>query len=291
MGVINITPNSFSDPHLFYLNDSLRNIIAANTGRPHFLFDFGFESTAPMNPSVSAAVEQERFDQFFELIKDLDLSGRWISFDTYRPESFRYFESRFKGRYKAQGFLFNDVSGVLDAELQELLEERKNDPAFRYVYSYTHIPSRAETGNHMNYLLKEGDRGLVLERASEHFKKGEDLFKKLGVLEQVVFDPSFGFSKTYEQNWDLIRRFPELKIRFRDEQSWLIGLSKKSFLRKSLPQDIQDDPVKLFAGAEVLHERLLTQLMEENRGHLFYRVHDFDIVSRAENNFKGPHHA
>lgn len=283
MGVINITPNSFSDPSLFYLNDQLRKVIAENARRARFVFDFGFESTAPMNASIEAMTERERFDHFFHLIKDIDLNDCWISFDTYRPESFRYFESRFKAHYKGQGFLFNDVSGVVDDDLVDLLKERKNDPFFYFVYSYTHIPSRPETGKHMNF-LKEGD---ILEDARAHFKKAEQVFLDLGVLNQVVFDPCFGFSKTYEQNWDLIQRFSELKNSFREEVSWLIGLSKKSFLRKSLPEGTLD----VFAEAEKLHEKLLAKMIEQNNGHVFYRVHDFDIVIRAENILKEKPHA
>lgn len=283
MGVINVTPNSFSDPSLFYLNDNLKKVIAGNTTRRDFLFDFGMESTAPMNAPITGDEERARFDQFFDLIKDIDLNDRWISFDTYRTESFRYFESRFKSHYQGQGFLFNDVSGVIDDELKRLLEERKTDPSFRYLYSYTHIPSREETGKHMSY-LKEGD---IIERARTHFKRGEQIFSKLGVSDQVVFDPCFGFSKTYEQNWELIRGFSMLKNSFGEDRSWLIGLSKKSFLRKALPPETKD----LFAEAEKLHESLLAGLIAEPGEHVFFRVHDFDIVNRAYDLNRRKNHA
>jgi dihydropteroate synthase len=275
MGVINITPNSFSDPQKFFYTQDLGQTLKAQSWKKDLILDFGFESTAPMNESISAEMEKKRFDRFFELIADIDLDHRWISFDTYRPESFLYFSERFKSRYKGQGHLFNDVSGVLDSELARLLKDKARDQSFLYLYSFTHIPDRAETGKHMNF-LREGD---VFARALEKFKEAEKQFKKLAVDEQVIFDPCFGFSKTFEQNWDLIRRFPELKKSLANNRSWLVGLSKKSFLRNSLPPETTD----LFTEAEKLHERLLAQFMKENNGHVFYRVHDFDIVSRAQN--------
>lgn len=275
MGVINITPNSFSDPEKFFFTQALSETLKTEALKKDLILDFGFESTAPMNESISAEMEIKRFDRFFDWIADIDLNHRWISFDTYRPESFLYFSERFKSRYKGQGHLFNDVSGVLDSELARLLKDKAGDKNFLYLYSFTHIPERAETGKHMNF-LREGD---VLTAALEKFKEAEGPFKQWAVDEQVIFDPCFGFSKTFEQNWDLIRRFPELKKSFASNRSWLIGLSKKSFLRKSLPPETAD----LFAEAEKLHESLLVQFMKENNGHLFYRVHDFDIVSRAQN--------
>jgi len=273
MGVINITPNSFSDPKKFFHTVQLEETLKSLQNRRDLILDFGFESTAPMNDSISDSEERARFDLFFERIKDIDLSDRWISFDTYRPSSFRYFESRFKERYRGQGFIFNDVSGVIDQELETLLKDKKNDPFFRAIFSFTYIPSRELTGKHMTF-LREGD-GMAL--AIEHFKAAEKKFKEWGVDHEVIFDPCFGFSKTYEQNWELIHHFQTLKEAFSPERSWLIGLSKKSFLRKSLLPETAD----LFGEAEKLHEKLLQNFLSTTNGHCFFRVHDFEIVERV----------
>lgn len=281
MGVINVTPNSFSDPNKFFNSPELIQTLQSLKDRRDLILDFGFESTAPMNASVSAEEEKVRFDSFFELIKDIDLNNRWISFDTYRPSSFRYFESRFKERYKGQGFVFNDVSGVIDDELESLLKDKKEDRNFLFIFSFTHIPSRDQTGKHMVF-TREGDIG---SQAVEHFKSAEKKFKEWGVSQKVIFDPCFGFSKTYEQNWDLIKNFGTLKNSFSNERSWLIGLSKKSFLRKSLPPETSD----IFEEAEKLHVKLLQNLIANNSGHLFFRVHDFDIVARAEKQLRISH--
>lgn len=274
MGVINITPNSFSDPQKFFFTDELTHTLLKYSHRDDLLFDFGFESTAPMNSAITQSEELKRFDQFFEQIKDIDLNDRWISFDTYRPSSFSYFEERFKTRYKGQGFLFNDVSGVRDTELLQLLRHKKSDPCFFYNYSFTHIPSRDETLKHMTFL----DEGDVVSKAMLFFEEAEKEFCSLGVNDQVVFDPCFGFSKTYEQNWELLNRFVELEKHFGHNRSWLIGLSKKSFLRKSLSQDVADP----FLEAEKIHQRILSRLIDETSAHVFFRVHDFDIVNKAQ---------
>lgn len=273
MGVINITPNSFSDGQKFFHTPELVQTLKLGIPKKDLLFDFGFESTAPMNGSITESEERRRFDVFFEQVKSLDLNHRWISFDTYRPESFAYFESRFKQHFKGQGFVFNDVSGVIDDELIALLKDKKRDPLFKAVFSFTHIPSRAETGKHEQF-LREDD---ICQGARARFLEAHNRFLELQVSEQVIFDPGFGFSKSFEQNWQLLKGFSELKKCFLPTQSWLVGLSKKSFLRKALPEGTAD----VFSAAEVLHESLLRSEFADSYGHVFFRVHDFDIVSRA----------
>jgi hypothetical protein len=157
MGVINLTPNSFSDSTSMLIDTKLlkRNLTQLKK-IPGLIYDFGFESTAPMNSAISSLEERNRFDLFFESIVDIDLSGQWISLDTYRPINFSYFEEKLKSRYDGLGFIFNDVSGVLDASLFDLLEGKKNQENFYYIYSFSHIPSRDKALSHMDF-VKEGD--------------------------------------------------------------------------------------------------------------------------------------
>jgi dihydropteroate synthase len=273
MGVINVTPNSFSDPKKFFHTDQLLETLSKYNNHSNFLFDFGFESTAPMNNAITESEERIRFDQFFKQIEGIDLNGEWISFDTYRVESFRYFTEQFKTRYKAQGFVFNDVSGVIDEDLLLLLKDNKDNPAFKYIHSFSHIPSRDLTLKHMSY-VREGD---IFPMALNHFKAAEKNFRENNVLSSIIFDPGFGFSKSYEQNWSLLEKFAELQSEFDKNQSWLVGLSKKSFLRKSLPENCPDP----FSEAEKLHLKLIKKILKNNYHHTMFRVHDFDIVNKA----------
>jgi dihydropteroate synthase len=273
LGVINITPNSFSDPNLFLNSNTLIQTLNNFKTNPYLCFDFGFESTAPANAAISESLEKERFDAFFESIKDVDLSGRWISFDTYKVQNYLYFEEQFKSRYRDCGFIFNDVSGVINEDLLSLLKSKKSDQNFYYLYTYTHIPSRELVLNHMNYIL-EGD---IVEMSFKHFSHGYEKFKVIGFQEKIIFDPCFGFSKSYEQNWDLLNRFDQLVHKLSEQNQiripWLIGVSKKSFLRKSLVNS--SDP---FKDSEILHAEIIKNLQSKKLGHLLFRVHDPKLV-------------
>ncbi|MGZ3806588.1 MAG: dihydropteroate synthase [Bacteriovorax sp.] len=271
MGVINFTPNSFSDPKKYFDKKKLIETIGPFKNKSDLIFDFGFESTAPMNQAITKKLERARFDEFFDHLKDVDLSGSWISFDTYRPENFRYFEECFNARYRDCGFIFNDVSGVIDLELTKLLSEKKKQENFYYLYAASHIPSRDKVLEHMNFLV-EGD---IVQMTRASLQNALDKLHSMG-LKNIILDPCFGFSKTYDQNWDLINRFFELKDFFDNDIPWLIGLSKKSFLRKALPQSLD-----LLSDSEILHEKIMRDMIQKNSGHLIFRVHDPDIVERA----------
>ncbi len=270
MGVINITPNSFSETESMLLNkEALKNKLIQFKNIAELIFDFGFESTAPLNHSISSAVERERFDLFLENISDVDLSGQWISFDTYRPQNFLYFEEKFKARYNHCGFIFNDVSGVLDRPLVELLQSKKNQKNFYYIFNHTHIPSRDKVLNHMEYLYVGNS---LLKEIGAFFKKGFETFSEIGIENKIIFDPGFGFSKSYDQNWELLRGFDQLYNDLKNSgiiTPWLIGLSKKSFLRKSFTHSL--DP---FSDAEILQDKLIKELISKKLGHLLFRLHD-----------------
>lgn len=272
LGVINITPNSFSDQNKFQNPDRLRSTLKNFKSQKKLVLDFGFESTAPMNAAITLEEERERFDRFFTTIKDIDLSGCWISFDTYKPQNYLYFEEQFQLRYQNCGFIFNDVTGVLDAELLSLLKDKRQQENFFYLYSFTHIPSRDCVLGHMNY-VKEGD---IVQMCFEDFSKSFLTFKENGFRDKIIFDPSFGFSKSYDQNWDLINRMDELVIKLKGQKintPWLIGISKKSFLRQALIHSI--DP---FHDSEVLHAKIIKDLLSKQLGHLLFRVHDPELV-------------
>ena len=275
LGVINLTPNSFSDQNKFLNSDILTSGLLSFKTIERLAFDFGFESTAPMNLPVTIKEERARFDLFFEQIKDIDLSGRWISFDTYKCQNYLYFEERFKSRYHDCGFILNDVSGVIDNELLNLLSRKKKQTNFYYVHNCTHIPFRDSTLKHMEF-LREGD---IVQMCLKHFILGYEKFIDIGVQDKIIFDPGFGFSKSYNQNWDLLNRFDELNAALVNQRiivPWLIGISKKSFLRKSLVNS--RDP---FNDSEIIHAKFIKDLGSKDLGHLIFRVHDPILVLRS----------
>ena len=273
MGVINRTPNSFSDHGASLNPDFFKNQMLTFLSDPTVIVDVGFESTAPMNTAITGELELERFHEFLEASKEFSFKDRFISFDTYRPESFALMAREFKKIHPDALLIFNDVSGVLDEELKVVLEEfRGND--FYYIYTFSHIPSRSLVLDHMKFVNSEAD---IIQEVSTAFIKAFSWFKDFQMETQVIFDPGFGFSKSFDQNWTLINSYSEfnnalLKNGF--NSPILIGLSKKSFLKKALGHGGEVDPEQL----NRLHHDCLIKIREASTMQLLFRVHDLKAL-------------
>lgn len=269
LGVINMTPNSFSDQGKSLVPQVLKEQLQSFLHSNNVIVDIGFESTAPMNEAVSAHEEWERFIAFLSAIKGIELREKVISLDTYKVENFLKMAAVLKAEYKTSHIIFNDVSGCLDAELSHALTLDN----FSYIYTFSHIPSRSDVLKHMKF---QSSRDVVQE-CLESFTRACDFFDQRGMLDRLILDPGFGFSKSYEQNWELINRFSELTDELKKQSiknPILIGLSKKSFLRKALKTES-------FSESELLHFKCLVDLMKSTKHPLLFRVHDPRIVELA----------
>jgi len=114
LGVINRTPNSFSDHgaslHPDHFDSQLKSFLAD----PSVIVDIGFESTAPMNQAISDQEEFARFLSFLEASKEYSFADKFISFDTYKVKNFLLIADEFQKIHPLAHFIFNDISGVLD---------------------------------------------------------------------------------------------------------------------------------------------------------------------------------
>ena len=269
LGVINRTPNSFSDhgaslnPHHF--ESQLKAMLEDSSVIP----DIGFESTAPMNTAISATEEFSRFEEFLEASKGFSFNNRYISFDTYKVENFLLMTSFFRKIHPGAHFIFNDVGGVLNEELKEALLKFKNKN-FYYIYTFSHIPSRDKVLDHMKFVQPDSN---ILDEVARAFRATHSWFKDFGMENNLILDPGFGFSKTYEQNWALIHHFAELGSLIDLDVPVLVGLSKKSFLKKALEH-------LPGMGLEELHAQCLKNLELSFSGKLLFRVHDPNIVKK-----------
>lgn len=273
MGVINRTPNSFSDNGLSLKSDYFHHQLQSFLKDQSVIIDVGFESTAPMNSAITKDLELSRFADFLLESKLHSFTGRFISFDTYRPESFMEMAQKFSEIHPDAGYIFNDVSGILDDELKEVLLRFK-DKNFYYIYTFSHIPGRVKVLDHMKYLDEEHD---ILKQTSIAFSRAYLFFKALNMEHQLILDPGFGFSKTFEQNWRLIDCFNELESLLELEVRklpCLIGVSKKSFLKKRL----MDRPGQ---GLEDLHLEVILKLRKSSGQKLLFRVHDPKIMHKT----------
>lgn len=270
LGVINRTPNSFSDSGLSLNPSYFDQQLKAFLDDPKVIIDIGFESTAPMNQSIASSLEWERFELFLEAIKKFDLNNRLVSFDTYKIANFLRMHQALISLYPKAQFIFNDVSGVLDSELKNALLSFKGSK-FYYIYTFSHIPERNYVCDHMNYLNETSD---VLFQCQEAFLKAVTFFRELGMESQLLLDPGFGFSKTFDQNWKLINSFGELStglVSLGIMNPMVIGLSKKSFLKKA----INSSEVELL---EKLHGECLKKMKQATHHQLLFRVHDIQVL-------------
>ncbi len=272
LGVINLTPNSFSDAGLHLDPNQLLKTLTHFLNIDNLVVDIGFESTAPKNQSISVEEERNRFHQFVLFLKNHpQLIIKELSIDTYKPQNFYYFYHEIKKIFPDINLLMNDVSGVLDNSLEDLLFAL---PDIKYIHTFTRIPNRSVVLDHMTFLEKNGQN--IIDESEDHFLRAHQWFTDRDLEKRVLFDPGFGFSKTYLENWDLIGGFDQLVKRLKAkkiELPWVIGLSKKSFLRKKC-----EDLIETNLTIEELHRETLEILLKKSNTSFWFRVHDPQIA-------------
>lgn len=237
MGVMNITPDSFSDGGEFDLS---------RLSFPVDAWDIGAESTAPMNAAISADEEWKRIEPHLPSLLKIPL----LSLDTYHPENI------FRMAALRKDLIWNDVSGKFDQHVENFLSL---DSTFQYVLCHNHAPTRELTGRHMDYVL-----GTSLETLTAFFLKYKH--------PRVIFDPCLGFSKSFEENWMIMDNMGELQKRVAHKR-WLVGFSRKSFLRKKFGVDLSDRE-KL----DQIHIQVLSEVLAEMHGEVWVRTHRPELL-------------
>ena len=212
MGIINVTPDSFFSgsrtPDLSSLSERLKKMLQSD---PDF-FDIGGYSSRPGAADISPEDEWDRLAPGLELLRKLS-SSTPISVDTFRASVARKSVENFGVE------IINDISGgTLDDEMWHTVADLK------CAYVLMHMRGNPET---MSSLTDYEDvTAEVLEDLA--FKLAE--LRQLGVA-NVIIDPGFGFAKTVEQNFRLLR---DLEV-FRSLGCPLLaGLSRKSMIWKTL---------------------------------------------------------
>ena len=253
MGVMNVTPNSFSDGGSISGTDSFKSKLKS-FGNVDAI-DIGAESTAPMNQSIFWEEEWERLLPFIPFILESEVT---ISLDTYHPETIDQFLKVWKDQNCKRPIIWNDVSGKFDHFAKAFL---KYDPSFTYIFCHNLAPLRELSGKHMEYKWSSEGEDFLNELAS--YFRGR-------IHPQVIFDPCLGFSKTYEQNWYILDHFHELQKKTGHDR-WLLGFSRKSFLRKKFNLEIdQRDEL------DRVHGELLSKIKMD--GEVWIRTHRPELL-------------
>lgn len=211
MGVLNVTPDSFSDGGRYVsLDDAVAHAVQMQAEGAD-LIDVGGESTRPGADRVAAAVESARI---LPVIKSLAAEGVVVSVDTYRA-------SVAAAALEAGASVINDVSGGLgDADMARVAREAG--------CPWVLMHWRGHSKN-MRELAVYGDvvhdvRHELLARVDAATAAGVD-------PDQLVLDPGLGFAKNAQHDWALLRAlrsFVEIGLPV------LIGASRKSFLGRLL---------------------------------------------------------
>jgi dihydropteroate synthase len=214
MGVLNVTPDSFSDGGRFNDPQTATNHALQMIKDGADIIDIGGESTRPGSERISVRAE---LDRVLPVISALADSGVAISIDTMRAEVAQ-------AAVAAGACMVNDVSGgKSDPEILEYVASL-NTP---YILMHWRGPS-----NIMNTLTDYQD--VVADVANE-ISKQVDVAVAVGIArERIAIDPGIGFAKTVDQNWPILKHLDvleELRLPI------LMGASRKKFLGELLVKD------------------------------------------------------
>ncbi|CAN5275982.1 MAG: dihydropteroate synthase [Nocardioides sp.] len=208
MGVVNVTPDSFSDGGRFLATDDAIWHGTALLADGADILDVGGEST---RPGATRPVVAEELARVVPVITELAREGAMVSVDTMRADVA-------EKAVEAGATIINDVSGGLaDPRILEVAR----DTGVGYVCMHWRAHS-----DHMAEFTDYPD-GVVHGVISE-LRGRLDALSAAGLdEEQIILDPGLGFAKTADHNWELLRAIPDLEaLGF----PLLIGASRKTFL-------------------------------------------------------------
>ncbi|HKD50723.1 MAG TPA: dihydropteroate synthase [Candidatus Acidoferrum sp.] len=247
MGVLNVTPDSFSDGGKFLDAGRAAEHAMAMQFAGADLLDIGGESTRPGSREVEASEELERLLPVLE-----GLRGHLaipISVDTRRAAVAEL-------AVRAGAEIINDVSGL------------KNDPRIADVAARWRVPlilmhMRGEPRT----MQKAGFARDALKDVVAGLRKSVSIARKAGVAKlQIILDPGIGFGKSFAQNYELLEKLPRLgKLGY----PLLVGTSRKGFLGATLARDGKPAPPedRIWGTAATVTASIL------NGAHIV-RVHD-----------------
>ena len=271
MGVINLTPDSFSDGGQSDSPEKFENRIRRFFEQGIDIPDVGAQSTAPTSRPITAQEEWQRLEQLF--LPQFERHWPWqsLSLDTFRVENAQKIYAIFKRKHLNGPFIFNDISGCLDQSLINLL--LNSDEDFYYVANATFVKKREDSGEHQLFVRPELSGPALAYEVEHFFERACELFHKHGLTKRLILDPGFGFSKTRDQNLHMLNH-PQSFLNFMNSQIPVLwGISRKSFLRPQ-GKSLKDHP-ELLPAIELEHQRLSFQLFKTFAHRKFlWRLHD-----------------
>jgi len=257
MGVVNVTPDSFSDGGLYADTASAvahgRQLLADGAD----ILDVGGEST---RPGATRPLVEEELDRVVPVITALSADGATVSVDTMRHEVAT-------ASLAAGARIVNDVSGGLaDPEILRVVA------GTGAMYVAMHWRAHAD---HMTDFANYDDAGGVVRAVRDELAQRVDAVLAAGIgADRLVLDPGLGFAKHGEHNWQLLVELEPIKAL---GYPLLVGASRKSFLGTLLAE--ADGTPRPVDGREAATTALSVVLAGEGVWGL--RVHDVRSTSDA----------
>ena len=244
MGVLNVTPDSFSDGGQFFDAETAVEQGMSMAADGAGIIDVGGEST---RPGAEAVPEEEERARVIPVIEKLRARGceALISVDTSKAAVAR-------AALAAGAKIVNDISGGrADAEMMPLVRESGAG------FIIMHMQGTPRT------MQKNPQYGDVVAEVGEFFRQQYARAISCGIdAMAIAFDPGIGFGKTLAHNMELLRNLPKLRIA---DRPIVLGVSRKSFIAKLI-----GSPEMAAREAPTL---AFTALLRE-RGADVIRVHD-----------------
>lgn len=240
-GIVNVTPDSFSDGGNFFSPDAAINHAAQLIDDGADIIDIGAESTRPDAVPITVAEELARLEKILPALKNFAVP---ISIDTYKPEVA-------ERALELGADIINDVHGLEDLRMINVAKK----------FDAPVIAAHFDPCNACDII---GDVQKFFRRTSANCAaRGFD-------TEKIIFDPGIGFNKTHEENLTLLKKIGALKILDGREIFLMLGVSRKSIVGKltGLPVPERDEAT----GALCVHAAL--------NGVDIVRVHNVKLISK-----------
>jgi dihydropteroate synthase len=254
MGILNVTPDSFSDGGQFLDKDNAvaRGLEMAEEGAD--IIDVGGEST---RPGAEPVPSEEELRRILPVIRGLARRGIAISVDTSKA-------SVAKKALEAGAIAVNDVSALRDPKMAKVCADSKCAVCLMHMKGE---PRTMQKNPEYRNVVSEVKKFLI-QRAE--YAQQEGISKK-----NIWIDPGIGFGKTVKHNLQLLNQLDRfVKIGF----PVLVGVSRKSFLGKILGSESEPLPAE-----ERLEGGLAAQVLAQIKGARIIRTHDVkETVSAIE---------
>lgn len=249
MGVLNMTPDSFSADGLYpSAINKIVDIVQKMVQDGADIIDIGGESSRPQAKPVPI---KEELARTIPVIKTLAKRIRIpISIDTYKPEVAR--------RALDNGaVIVNDIMGLRDPRM------RREVSGYKAGIIIMHMQGNPRT------MQKNPHYDSLIDEIIEYLDKSIERAVEAGIeREKIIIDPGIGFGKTLEHNLEILKRLRELKVLGRPI---LVGPSRKSFIGKILDVGSQE---RLFGTISAV-------VLAVQNGANIVRVHDVKEVKQA----------